>query len=838
MASAQPGLVGQIKSYPSTFWVANTMEIFERMAWYGFYAVSSLYITGPTETGGLGFTSVQRGQIQAIVPFFLYLFPVVTGALADRYGYKRMFTIAYVGMIIFYYLLGQATSMPGFLLMFMFVAVAAAIFKPVVVGTVARVTNETNSSTGFGIFYMMVNVGGFLGPMLAGVVRGISWNYVFIACSCWAAVNLIIVTLFYREPTTEAGSAGARTFRKVMDDAVEVLGNLRFFICVFVILIALMIPGFRWPWFMWTHCVIFVGAWLVLNLIWDVLMPAGSGRPQKMGPSRPFYLKRMYCSNWRFALFLLIMSGFWTSFNQIFLTMPEYIRDYTETRPMVRAGEKVFAALGKPEWIDGLAAIEQVELFQEFDRLVRKSRGAEPMLPAAAPTTESLSEDKDTAIEALKKLRKKRTLSDNDRSRINEAIIQLESGKGAEDQAELDLRSASRADQEEAAREFMEVVGAADPSRAMVDGLLEVTDDLLKLYSAQARVSAAEDLAEEIERRQRIEKLAEDPSVTQADLDQLSVTLERIQAAHGKNRLEIIDVVDAARTFLQYKVRIQPTDLADLIVTVPDRLETVSEQSLDAAMTTLEARLRDRGLEPLSEEQRSRVRMRMKTLLIDQGPVVGKEALIDACSELQSGGLNLEPALLAFGVRDGAYRPFIWDRVSAGRQVNPEHIVNFDAGAIVLLQVLISYLMARFHRFTTMIVGMFVAAVGIGLSAVAGGTMIGPLGGLLIVVIIGIVVFAVGEMMASPTSQEYVGRIAPRDKAALYMGYYFVAISLGNLFGGILSGELYELLAVNMQRPDLMWLAFGAIMLGTAVVFMLYNKFALPKLAAHQLTGA
>jgi hypothetical protein len=70
------------------------------------------------------------------------------------------------------------------------------------------------------------------------------------------------------------------------------------------------------------------------------------------------------------------------------------------------------------------------------------------------------------------------------------------------------------------------------------------------------------------------------------------------------------------------------------------------------------------------------------------------------------------------------------------------------------------------------------------------------------------------------------------------MGYYFVAISLGNLFGGILSGELYELLAVNMQRPDLMWLAFGAIMLGTAVVFMLYNKFALPKLAAHQLTGA
>jgi len=166
VSAAKPGFLAQIKSYPATFWVANTMEIFERMAWYGFFAVSSLYITGPVETGGLGFTSEERGQIQAIVPFFLYLMPVLTGALADRYGYKKMFLIAYVGMVIFYYGLGQFKSFPGFLAAFMCVAVAAAIFKPVVVGTIARLTDESNSSTGFGIFYMMVNVGGFLGPIV------------------------------------------------------------------------------------------------------------------------------------------------------------------------------------------------------------------------------------------------------------------------------------------------------------------------------------------------------------------------------------------------------------------------------------------------------------------------------------------------------------------------------------------------------------------------------------------------------------------------------------------------------------------------------------------------
>jgi dipeptide/tripeptide permease len=171
-----------------------------------------------------------------------------------------------------------------------------------------------------------------------------------------------------------------------------------------------------------------------------------------------------------------------------------------------------------------------------------------------------------------------------------------------------------------------------------------------------------------------------------------------------------------------------------------------------------------------------------------------------------------------------------------GRQMNPEFIVNVNALGIVLFQVLVSFLMARFHRFTTMIVGMIVAAVGIGFSTIAGGEGMIGVGGLVWIVAGGILVFSFGEMMASPTSQEYVGRIAPENKKAMYMGYYFVAMALGNLFGGILSGQFYGKLARDMQRPDLMWLAFGGVMLFTALIFVLYNRFALPKSAAGTLT--
>ncbi len=732
MTETKPGFVDQIKSYPAAFWVANTMEIFERMAWYGFFAVSSLYITGPVETGGLGFSSVQRGQIQAIVPFFLYIFPVITGALADRYGYKKMFTIAYVGMIISYYLLGQATTMPTFLAAFMLVAVAAAIFKPVVVGTVARVTDKSNSSTGFGIFYMMVNIGGFMGPIIAGVVRGTSWNLVFIACSAWAAVNLLIVLFLYKEPTTEAGSAGARTFRKVMDDAVEVLGNLRFFITVFVVLVALMIPGFRWEAFGWLECGIFIGSWLVLNVLWDQALPKGSGRPGfEGGAARNPIFKRMHCSNWRFALFLLIMSGFWTSFNQIFLTMPEYIRDYSDTRRMVGLGRTVFDKIGKPGWIDKLAAIEETELLQEFDRLARQVRGLEPMVPP-------------------------------------------EEGEEGD----------------------------------------------------EAEALTAEQIAE---------RLKSDPGLTTEGRMELVALVDRLNAMGAAPAITAVDLLDSARTILGYKVRITPGELGELLAGVPDGPQAITEEQVAEAVETINGRLGAKGMTQFEDGRSDALGAALRGLL-GQGQFPTAAALVVACGSLSTETEQLEPKEMALGVRDLAYRPTIWGRMDEGRQVNPEHIVNFDAGAIVLLQVLVSFLMAKFHRFTSMIVGMFVAAVGIGLSAVAGGTMIGPTGGLLLVVIAGIVIFAIGEMMASPTSQEYVGRIAPRDKVATYMGYYFVSMALGNLFGGLLSGEMYQSLALDMQRPDLMWLFYGGLMAATAIIFILYNRFVLPKEASEGLT--
>lgn len=160
-----------ITPFPAAFYVANTMEIFERLAWYGMYTLLASYIMTPSTQGGLGLGNTERGLIMGVVPFFLYLFPVISGALADRFGYRKMFLLSFVLMAPSYYFLGYATNLGSFISIFMLIALGAGIFKPVVIATISRSTDNTNRGLGFGIFYMMVNIGGFLGPVLAPIIQ-------------------------------------------------------------------------------------------------------------------------------------------------------------------------------------------------------------------------------------------------------------------------------------------------------------------------------------------------------------------------------------------------------------------------------------------------------------------------------------------------------------------------------------------------------------------------------------------------------------------------------------------------------------------------------------------
>lgn len=216
-------------SFPRTFWLANTLELFERWAYYGMFTLLSVYLTDPVSKGGLGFKDNQRGVMQGVVTALLYLLPILGGAIADRFGFKKVLLSAFVTLAAGYFAMGHFSTYAMVFASFLLVAIGGALFKPIIVATVSKTTNDNNDTLGFGIFYMIVNIGGFIGPFVASKLRDLDWSYVFIMCTVVVLFNLIIL-YFYKEPakeTKEKESLGA-SLKKVIANTGTVLKDTKF----------------------------------------------------------------------------------------------------------------------------------------------------------------------------------------------------------------------------------------------------------------------------------------------------------------------------------------------------------------------------------------------------------------------------------------------------------------------------------------------------------------------------------------------------------------------------------------------------------------------------------
>ncbi|MBU8891483.1 MAG: MFS transporter [Bacteroidales bacterium] len=191
--------VSVFRKFPRTFWVANSMELFERWAWYGFYMLLANYLTKSTDIGALGFSQAEKGMIMGIGTAVLYFLPIITGAIADRYGYKKILFSAFIVYAIGFIVMPYCRSFGSFFAIFLFVAIGGSLFKPVITATISKTTDDTTSSIGFGIYYWMVNVGAFIGPLVALQFSKISYTSVFYLSAVFILVNIPFLFLF-KEP--------------------------------------------------------------------------------------------------------------------------------------------------------------------------------------------------------------------------------------------------------------------------------------------------------------------------------------------------------------------------------------------------------------------------------------------------------------------------------------------------------------------------------------------------------------------------------------------------------------------------------------------------------------
>ena len=127
----------------------------------------------------LGYSRGDLGFVQSIFLLVSYTVPVLAGTFADRYGFKKVLIVSYLAYLPSILLLMVVDSLSGIAITMVCIGFAAGIFKPLVSGTVRAVTDKSNKTIGFGIFYAMVNVGGSFGPIVAGKLRVLSWNQSF-----------------------------------------------------------------------------------------------------------------------------------------------------------------------------------------------------------------------------------------------------------------------------------------------------------------------------------------------------------------------------------------------------------------------------------------------------------------------------------------------------------------------------------------------------------------------------------------------------------------------------------------------------------------------------------
>lgn len=283
-ATEKEGLFKQLFALKRPFWMVNIMEMLERLAYYGVRVVIPIYIAQADEIGGLHFTQTEKGIIFFWWAIFQSITPMFSGGFADRYGFKKTIAVSVAIKVLGYVLMATQRDFWPFLIGCCVLAFGTAIFKPGVQGTLVQTLNKKNSSVGWGTFYMLVNIGGFLGPPLAHFLYGISWPAVFYGCAIIVSLNFLML-FTYKE--------------------VE------------------------------------------------------SGDEKKGSPFRVLMITARELMNFRLAVFIVIMSGFWLMFMQLFDMLPNFIVDWVDSTAMVKD-------LGLPEWMQQYNSDRGPQVSQEW----------------------------------------------------------------------------------------------------------------------------------------------------------------------------------------------------------------------------------------------------------------------------------------------------------------------------------------------------------------------------------------------------------------------------------------------------------------------------------------
>lgn len=202
----QKGFIGHPKGLFSLFFT----EFWERFSYYGMRAILIFYMYYAVKDGGLGLDRAQANIIMSIYGSLIYMSGIIGGWIADRIlGTQK--SVFYGGVMI---MLGHiALSLPGgvtaLYASMVLIIIGTGLLKPNVSAVVGDLyaQNDARRDSGFTIFYMGINMGAFLSPLLVGWTEK-QWG--FHAGFAVAAVGMFIGLVVFWVTKKNLGLAGSR----------------------------------------------------------------------------------------------------------------------------------------------------------------------------------------------------------------------------------------------------------------------------------------------------------------------------------------------------------------------------------------------------------------------------------------------------------------------------------------------------------------------------------------------------------------------------------------------------------------------------------------------------
>jgi dipeptide/tripeptide permease len=230
--------------FPRSFWTANLTELFERGAYYSMASFVVLYL------GQLGLGKYWPSTLNGILWTLVYFLPILSGTIADQVGFRRSLLVAFVLLAGGYFLMGFPVWLGGAELAetvsnevtadarvvipalagIALIGLGGSIVKPCIAGTVQK-TAGLRTTLGFGIFYMVINIGSLFGRSMGYLARTrFSLSFIFLVAMCCAAGAFFVVLLLYREPARDpsAPAKPRRSLGRILVDMFLVLRSGRF----------------------------------------------------------------------------------------------------------------------------------------------------------------------------------------------------------------------------------------------------------------------------------------------------------------------------------------------------------------------------------------------------------------------------------------------------------------------------------------------------------------------------------------------------------------------------------------------------------------------------------